>query len=220
MIAGQSNGLSYIDRKLMNDSSVLRYSTSGKVILNKPLDHRDGFFIPTKENPTDYSIAWLYCAEAIVRSTGRKVVIVNMARDSSSTTYWASEYLEDFLKAIAYFKPKVILWHQGEADDKYGIPQEVSEKNMRKVINATKIVSPDLTWVIAINSMHKPFFNAPIRQAQHQIISERLALKGPDTDQLRLDLHNMDDENLHFIGIGAKKHGLMWYEVLKKYHLI
>lgn len=220
MIAGQSNALSYVGNERLNDLTILRHSPSGKVSLNKPLHSRDEFFIPTKENPTEYSIGWLYCAEEIVRTRKRPVVIINMAKGSTKTAYWADQYLPEFLESVAKYKPDMILWHQGEADDKYGVSQEVSYLNLKKVIQATRQVLPDIPWVIAINSQRVPTQNAPVRTSQRRLIEEGLGFEGPDTDVLRMDPSNMDQENLHFVGKGAKEFGLAWYKSIKRANLL
>ena len=226
IVAGQSNAVSYIgDAYKGSESKVLRWSTSGKVFINESLnmpnsDHRH-IFSPTKDNPTEYSIAWMYCGEEIVKATKKKVTFINMAWGGSLTRSWVDPRLMvRFFQAIHDFKPKAIIWHQGEFDEKFGIPERESYDNMKMLIQLSRTVISDLPWIIAINSQSPPSDQTPIRRAQKRIIADGLALEGPDTDTLRLDRSNMDQENLHFVGIGAKKHGLMWFEALKKENLL
>ncbi len=221
MVAGQSNAVSNIEHYAGPHSGVLQWSTSGKVFINNMPDNYYEIYSPTPDFPTSNSIAWLYCAEAVAKESGRDVTFVNMAWGGSSSRDWTTApHLERFLQAVHDFKPKVILWHQGEHDEKYGIPEEESYANIKRLVILSRTIIPGLPWIVALNSQSLPSANAPIRRAQKRLINEGLVLEGPDTDTLREDRSNMDEDNLHFVGKAFEKHGLMWYEALKKYGFI
>ena len=57
--------------------------------------------------------------------------------------------------------------------------------------------------------------DAPIRKAQLRIISEGLALLGPDTDEIRKNPKWIEAGGAEFVGEGLKEHGQMWEEALR-----
>ena len=79
-----------------------------------------------------------------------------------------------------------VLWHQGESDWGEKITEEESYQNMKEIILRSREIQPGLKWFIALNSNLGAPEDAPIRNAQKKIISEHLALIGPDTDSSNL----------------------------------
>jgi eukaryotic-like serine/threonine-protein kinase len=147
------------------------------------------------------------------------VSFVNVAAGSTNTEKWNPE--KDFLfnrirEVLESRKVKAILWHQGESDFMEKIPMAVSYDNMKKMINESRKIDPEVKWFIALNSMktNQPVETIDIRKAQNAIIESGLAFRGPDTDMIRTNDKWIEPTGAEFVGEGLKRHGELWFEVL------
>jgi hypothetical protein len=214
VVAGQSNAISYIGP---SKGKVLDFSPSGRVFVSNLLEYPKRVWSPSKLEPTQYSICWLYLGEKIAQSRPGTVTFINIARNSSSSRDWRHIYMWELVDAVQRYRPDAVLWHQGEHD--HILSEEESYDNLKWLIKKTREKMPRLKWVIAINSRFPPSDHVPVRRAQQRAIQDGQALAGPDTDVLRMDPAIMDIDQievLHFVDDGFRQHGMLWYEALKK----
>lgn len=185
LVAGQSNSVSQVQpqgyapivpppgRVIVSD-----YYTAGQG-MNA---FRDPAVKPLTMHLYDAGVAWLYCGLALNRSY--PVMFVIIGQGNTSTADWrTTPFLKRMFEGVYSYRPKAILWLQGEYDAMSGWSQATTYSNLHAIVwNMRQI---DATpWVIAINS--KPGGYAPTRAAEQQVIDEiDSALLGPDTDQYR-----------------------------------
>lgn len=206
LVAGQSNAVSPAQGHRPH------FSRTGRVWLTDYY-HGKNVRVPVQNNPMDGSICWIYLGDLL----RRKVTFINIAQGSQSTTRWVDvHFTEQMLPALKRRKFDAVLWHQGESDWSEKIPYEVSYRNMKWLVERSREVQPGLPWIVAINSMKGAPKDAPIRRAQLKIIEEGLALRGPDTDELRKNLSWIEPGGAEFVGDGLRQHGRLWEKALQK----
>lgn len=208
LICGQSNSVSP-----GQGSRLTHYSTTGRVTVND-FYHGNASRIPTVGNPMDSSIAWIFLGDLL----NRDVEFYNIGRGNQSTTAWITTHTEALLvPALQARTYDAVLWHQGESDWSEGIDAGTSYANMKAMILRSREIQPGIPWFVAWNSMKNAPDNTPIRNAQKRIVAEGLAIRGPDTDVLRLNAAWVEASGAEFVGDGLEQHGLLWFEVLKRF---
>lgn len=215
VVFGQSNAVSPAN------GQILRYSITGMVSVNdyycdggdaysNPPKCFEGMAMvtPSERFPIRSNQTWLILGDMLYGLTGRATIFYNTARGGSSTQQLLDRgEFENTLSVLrAHPEIKFLIWNQGEAEtDPTG---NESYSNLKYMIERTKGIRPDLIWVIALNSNG--------RMAQERLISEGLALQGPDIDLVRrrqsIELNN---PSIEFEGQGHEFHAQAWFEVLK-----
>jgi hypothetical protein len=207
LVAGQSNAV------CPAQEHPHYWSQTGRVTVT---DYYHGMVrrIPTRDNPMDGSIVWIYTGDMLERD----VTFVNVARGAQNTHKWLHEHLEGRLKpAMAKEKFDAVLWVQGESDWLENFTEEQTYTNMRKLIIGSRKLQGNIPWFVAINSAHTEPPENRVRKAQKRIIAEGLALAGPDLDSIRENPAWVEKTRIEYVGEGIKEHGRRWAETLRPY---
>jgi hypothetical protein len=188
----------------------------GKVILSDyGFQGRDYFrdvglqpLVAEAENKKVSGAGWLYAGIALNRSY--PVMFVIQAQGNTSTTDWVSGLQERIYRTWAYHRPRAMLWHQGESDSVLGISQTTSYNNMYAFMSSLRQLTA-VKWIVAKNSVNPPGY-APIRAAQQQLIDNLDYVElGPDTDTIRNNAINPDNEFYVLPAANqAEQFGNMW----------
>jgi hypothetical protein len=205
LVAGQSNGVS----PLQPSTYVYpRPTAQGKVLVSDYYGQGTHAFIDGFDNISSANkanIAWISCGITLNRAY--PVMFVNIAVGNTSTADWVNVHITRLFEAWAIYKPKAVLWHQGESDAGLGFAQSSSFTNMDAMVSSLRAVT--LTkWVVALNSKLPQY--APIRAAQAQLIAKwqattpKIVEQGPDTDTIR------NAGEIEFIGDDLRQHGELW----------
>lgn len=138
---------------------------------------------------------------------------------------WASkgEAFAMFVSRMKSLGPngfRAVLWHQGESDANQAdptrtLPGKVYRESLEKVIRESRReIGWDVPWFVAQVSYHVPGDEASpdIRAAQASLWKDGIALEGPDSDALKVDLRERNGQGVHFSGKGQREHGVKWAE--------
>jgi len=117
---------------------------------------------------------------------------------------------------------RALLWHQGESDAHQAAghqidPAEYQRMMGRLIREMRRQAGWDFPWFVARVSYHSPSDpGAPeIRAAQEALVTEGLALQGPDTDQLTGDYRQNNGSGIHMSAKGLAAHGKLWAEAVE-----
>lgn len=210
VVAGQSNSVS----PLQPDTYTPIVPDPGKVVVSdyyrfgshvfrdpgvEPLvaDHANGVYVG--------GVAWLYCGLALNRSW--PVMFVNVGVGGTTYYQWAHEYVAELFRAWAIYRPKAVLWHQGESECTTP-PRTDSYTMLRACVSSLRSVTTTPV-VIALNSTSYPppqgYSSWPVRTAQQQVIADFTHVHtGPDTDPIR------DAGLVEYRGSDLQAHGELW----------
>lgn len=228
IVAGQSNALSYFAGHAWPRSDTNKVSANmaagmdmqtGNALSVKRYPDLDHFFMPVKKGRLTTSVCWFACGDMLVRNFGVPIGFVNVAVGGSNSSQWlpGGKNFALLAEAATRYPCRAVLWVQGESDVR-NLSQEKSYENLVRIISETQKITK-APWVVALTScrVDSPGSEAPVRQAQKQVISSKLALQGPDTDTLRYVPGYTIVDGLELVGPGLDQYGKMWYEVLKRY---
>lgn len=168
---------------------------------------------------------WPVLGDLLVRGLGVPVAFASVAVGGSSVKYWQPgepgyPRLEHAVNALGPHGARAVLWHQGETDAMNGMPADEHEGLLANVIKLSREVGRyEIPWVVANVSFcperwdQEPEKRDAIRSAQQALWSKGMALRGPDTDELRDPKYRAADR-IHFSELGLKEHGRAWYEAV------
>ena len=113
---------------------------------------------------------------------------------------------------------RAVLWHQGESDANQRDPtRTLSGEDYRKYLEqliqeSRGVIGWDAPWFVAQASYHTPEDpgSPEIRAAQLAVVTDGMALAGPDTDALVGELRDDHGRGVHFSGRGLREHGSQW----------
>ncbi len=119
------------------------------------------------------------------------------------------------VKSVGTFR--AILWHQGESDAAAGMSTDDYVREFRALHDdLAKDAGFASAWVVANVSFVPGIERAPmeaIRKAQQRLWKDKVALQGPDTDDLLGNLRHSQD-HIHFSKAGLEAHAKRWAERL------
>lgn len=144
--------------------------------------------------------------------------------------------LQKAVKAMGPFR--ALLWHQGESDAAYATSAEVYYQSLKSIMaSLEKDSARKHTWFVANvsyipgreikNEIGCPLTGAPVeylprmapvRAAQQRLWAEKLALRGPDTDDLFGGAYRYAGPAgacIHFSNRGLLVHGLRWVDAVR-----
>ncbi len=114
---------------------------------------------------------------------------------------------------------RAVLWHQGESDSHQPPDREITPEQyrryLRKVIEASRVAAGwRVPWFVAQASYHGPddTRSPELRAAQKSLVTDGLALAGPDTDALGPEFREKNGSGVHFNARGLRQHGELWAE--------
>lgn len=114
---------------------------------------------------------------------------------------------------------RAVLWHQGESDAHQPPDREITPAEYRQylaqVIAASRVAAGwRVPWFVAQVSYHSPEDRGTpeLRAAQTSLVTDGLALAGPDTDALGPEFRQSNGRGVHFNAAGLRRHGRLWAE--------
>jgi hypothetical protein len=116
---------------------------------------------------------------------------------------------------------RALLWHQGESDSHQPPDREITSAQYRRylqrVIEAARAAAGwRVPWFVAQVSYHTPEDTGTpeLRAAQKSLVTDGLALAGPDTDALGMEFREKNGRGIHFNPRGLQRHGELWAELV------
>jgi len=116
---------------------------------------------------------------------------------------------------------RAVLWHQGESDSFEPADRQISAAQYRqylqRVIECSRTSAGwRVPWFVAQVSYHTPdqTGSPELRAAQKSLVTDGLALAGPDTDTLGGEFREKDGKGIHFNARGLQRHGELWAETV------
>jgi hypothetical protein len=114
---------------------------------------------------------------------------------------------------------RALLWHQGESDSHEAPDRQISPAQYRqylqRVIEASRAAAGwRVPWFVAQASYHSPADpgSPELRAAQASLVTDGIALAGPDTDELGPEWRQNNGQGVHFNARGLRRHGELWAE--------
>jgi len=161
---------------------------------------------------------WPLVGDILVQRLGTPVGFVNVAVGGSSIRDWmpGMPYFKRLVHVLRTLAPQgvcAVLWHQGESDS--AMTAEEYATCLTAIIEATRSAvktETPLTWVVAQTSFKDGQTFAGVRDGQRRVWESGLALPGPDTDQLGLDMRQRD--HVHFNAVGTSAAARLWADAL------
>jgi hypothetical protein len=152
---------------------------------------------------------------AIPPTTGRNVIYTG-----SNTWISTGALFQRITTAQDQFGPngfRALLWHQGESDSHQPPDREITPAQYRqylqRVIEASRASAGwRVPWFIAQASYHSPDDpgTPELRAAQKSLVTDGIALPGPDTDTLGQEFREKSGQGIHFNPAGLRRHGELW----------
>jgi len=119
---------------------------------------------------------------------------------------------------------RAMLWHQGESDahqaEGHTLPGKDYRVMLERVITESrKEVGWNVPWFVATASWGSPQTpdDPDTRAAQAAVVSDGVAMAGPDTDKLVGEFRQKNGTGVHFSEKGLHAHGGLWVEVVGKW---
>ncbi|WP_437188127.1 sialate O-acetylesterase [Planctomicrobium sp. SH668] len=124
------------------------------------------------------------------------------------------------MKSLGQNGFRAVLWHQGESDANQSNPlNTLSGPLYRKyleqlIVDSRKEIGWEAPWIVAQVSYHVPGDESDpaIREAQASLWKDRIAIEGPDSDQLKREFRDNGGNGVHFSAGGLKKLADCWKE--------
>lgn len=132
-----------------------------------------------------------------------------MPKNGEGAPGLGNRQFQTLVERIAAFGPRgarAVLWHQGEYDAIFGVPDELYRDILTHVIRRSrKDIGYDIDWFVA---------EAYKSQAQRMLWESKVCLPGPLSDDLRGKPFRWD--GVHFGTAGLEALAQRWFEVLDK----
>jgi len=176
--------------------------------------------VPLAEGATSVR-EWLPEGEAMAAPpiTGRNTIL-------AGSNLWVSSgaLFDRIVKAEKHFGTngfRAVLWHQGESDCRLPPGHEITPAQYRtylqRVIEASRASAGwGVPWFVARASYHTPrdVSTPGLRVAQRSLVTDGLALAGPDTDTLGAEFRDQEGRGIHFNARGLQRHGELWADAV------
>lgn len=185
LVAGQSNAVSVVQPATWTPAA----PPAGRVIISKfKSDQRhtlvDRGLEPFNPPLREPGAAWPYAGVALNRSY--PVMFVNCASGNTTVAQWAGAggLVSRLYEDLALYRPRAIIWLQGESDSMAGTSQSSYFASLNSMVDGANKVAPGTPWVVGINSFRPSY--SPVRAAQQQVIDAWAHVHaGPDCDPFR-----------------------------------
>lgn len=116
---------------------------------------------------------------------------------------------------------RAVLWHQGESDTHQPPDREISPATYRqylqRVIEASRTIAGwHVPWFVAQVSYHSPEDQGSpeLRAAQKSLVTDGIALAGPNTDELGPEFRQDNGKGIHMNPRGLQRHGELWAQLV------
>jgi hypothetical protein len=152
-------------------------------------------------------------------TTGRNTILIG-----SNVCVSAGDLFDKILTVEKQFGTngfRAILWHQGESDVRQAPEYEITPANYRqylqRVIETSRAAAGwRVPWFVAQVSYHTPEDQGSpeLRAAQKSLVTDGLALAGPNTDELGPEYRQDNGRGIHMNPRGLKRHGELWAQLV------
>jgi hypothetical protein len=221
LVAGQSNSTNHGDERIASqDDRVSSFDGARWALAADPM--------PGAQDSSGGGSPWPTCGQALVEAWKVPVAFSICGFGGTSVEQWQKDAapidpstqktLFDGLatRAQALGSFRAILWHQGETDAARGMSRADYAARFRALRDAlAQDTGTKAPWVVANVSFvpgELPAKMEEIRAAQQALWKEKVALQGPDTDDLLDEMRAKD--RIHFSKVGLEAHGKRWAERL------
>jgi hypothetical protein len=150
-------------------------------------------------------------------STGRNTVLAGSNVWLSTGALFAR--INDAQRSLGTNGFRALLWHQGESDAHQSPDRQITAAQYRQylqhVIDASRRAAGwRVPWFVAQVSYHSPEDRGSeeFRAAQKSLVTDDIALGGPDTDDLGPEFREKGGKGIHFNARGLQRHGELWTE--------
>jgi hypothetical protein len=116
---------------------------------------------------------------------------------------------------------RAVLWHQGESDNHEPADRQITpaqyRRYLQRVIEASRAAAGwQVPWFVAQASYHNPEDQGSpeLRAAQKSLVTDGVALAGPNTDTLGPEFRQNNGRGVHFNATGLQRHGQMWADLV------
>lgn len=116
---------------------------------------------------------------------------------------------------------RAVLWHQGESDIHQPPDREISpgtyRQYLQRVIEASRAAAGwRVPWFVAQVSYHTPEDQGSreLRAAQKSLVTDGIALAGPNTDELGPEFRQDNGKGVHMNPRGLQRHGELWAQLV------
>jgi len=151
--------------------------------------------------------------------TGRNTILI--ASNSWISTGDLFDKIVDVEKQFGTNGFRALLWHQGESDNHEAPDRQISPatyaKYLQRVIESSRAVAGwRVPWFVAQVSYHSPqdIGSPELRAAQKSLVTDGIALAGPNTDELGPEFRQNNGKGIHLNARGLQRHGEMWAELV------
>jgi hypothetical protein len=160
---------------------------------------------------------WLPKGEAVAApsDTGRNLILVD-----SNSWVCTGELFDRISGVEKQFGPegfRALLWHQGESDSHEPADRQITPAQYRqylqRVIEASRAEAGwHVPWFVAQASYHSPKDTGwpELRAAQKSLVTDGVALAGPNTDSLGPEFRQNNGQGIHMNARGLQRHGELW----------
>ncbi len=217
VVTGQSNSTNSGEEKIPSqDDRVSAFDGRAWTLAADPM--------PGVQDGSDGGSPWPTCGKALVAAFNVPIAFASRGYGGTSVLDWQKDAapvrgkkaplytgLADCVKALGSIR--AILWHQGEADAGAGMSTAEYVAKFSALRDAlAKDTGTTAPWVVAnvsfVPELEKPKMD-PIRAAQQQLWKDKVALQGPDTDDLLGAMRHSQDK-IHFSKAGLEAHAKRW----------
>jgi hypothetical protein len=146
--------------------------------------------------------------------------LIDVAVGATSSVQWlpGSVYHSRLVNAARTVgNVRAVFWQQGESDVIAKTPTSTYVKNLIEIHDVfAHEAGYSPPWLLAKSTLHLSTYNHPveeqaIRDAIDELWTKPGFLQGPDTDILGGENRGLRGTRGHFLGIGQKRAGLMWF---------
>ena len=162
---------------------------------------------------------WLPKNDAVAApsDTGRNVITTGLGRwVCNGDLFERITHAEEQLGVNGF---RAMFWHQGESDSHESADRAITPAQYRqylqRVIEASRAAAGwRVPWFVAQASYHNPADQGSpeLRAAQKSLVTDGIALAGPNTDTLGPEFRQNNGKGIHLNPRGLQRHGQMWME--------
>ena len=160
---------------------------------------------------------WLPAGDSVAAppDTGRNVILTG-----SNSWVATGELFNRITTVEKQFGPRgfrAVIWHQGESDSHEPPDRQITPATYRqylqRIIESSRASAGWLVpWFVAQASYHSQTdIGWPeLRAAQKSLVTDGIALAGPNTDELGPEFRQDNGKGVHFSARGLLRHGELW----------
>lgn len=160
---------------------------------------------------------WLPGGDAIAAPPDTGLHTILVASNSWVSTGELFDRITGVEKQFGINGFRAVLWHQGESDSHEPPDRQISpamyRQYLQRVIEGSRAAAGwRVPWFVAEVSYHSPsdVGSSELRAAQKSLVTDGIALAGPNTDELGPEYRQDNGKGIHLNARGLQKHGELW----------